>query len=180
MMVEGCARRATSSAPEAAAERAAQGVPLVQAAIREIRDLAMNLRPPNLDDFGLLATIRWLCRQTEQVHPGLQITVDLELGEEQLPANLKAIIFRILQETLRQALRADGITTVAVDLGHSDGAITLRVELGVAELAPVPPDQDDAIAMVWERAILSGGSFQKSQPTPATWRYRAIWTASPD
>jgi signal transduction histidine kinase len=50
MMVEGFAQ-ATSSASEAAAERAAQVVPLVQAAIREIRDLAMNLRPPTLDDF---------------------------------------------------------------------------------------------------------------------------------
>ncbi len=43
-------------------------VPLFQEAIREVRALAMDLRPPSLDDFGLLTTVRTLCREA----PGRQ------------------------------------------------------------------------------------------------------------
>jgi signal transduction histidine kinase len=179
-MVEAHATTASASDARVADERAAQVVPLMQGVIRDVRDLAMELRPPSLDDFGLLATVRWLCRETEQVHPDLQVTADLALREEQLRADLKGVIFRILQETLRQARRVDGIATVAIGLGHSGGEVALRVELGVSEPGSVLPDPDGAIEAVWERAILSGGTFEKSQPTPATWRYRAIWAASPD
>jgi glucose-6-phosphate-specific signal transduction histidine kinase len=62
--------------------------------------LSKELRPPSLDDIGLLATIGWLCREVESICPEIHVDKEFLVNEDQIPKLLKIVIYRILQEIL--------------------------------------------------------------------------------
>ena len=155
-------------------------VPLVQAAIRDLRNLAMDLRPPSLDDFGVLATARSLCREAADANEELSITTDFTVGEEEIPPDLKGIIFRILQETVRRVAQTPGISKLQVAIKKQRDQLELAVDLGEATArestaAGAAEQRDDPIAAIWERAVLSGASFQRSRIRGNGVRYCAEW-----
>ena len=75
-------------------------IPIVQGAIDEARRIQMNLRPSILDDLGILATIRWFCRQFESTYSDIRIKQSIKIEEHEVPDSLKTVIFRVLQEGL--------------------------------------------------------------------------------
>jgi signal transduction histidine kinase len=180
MRVEAYANTTAKPHPRSEPSASADIVPLVQQAMREVRGLALDLRPPGLDDFGLLATTRSLCRESAEAHEDLAITADFAVSEEEIPPNLKAIIFRILQETIRRVTRTPGIGELQIAIKKQQDQLELAVDLGettapedVAVGAAEP--RDDPIAAIWERAVLSGASFQKSRIRGNGVRYCAEW-----
>jgi signal transduction histidine kinase len=74
-----------------------------QEAISDIRRLVYNLRPPALDEFGLLSALR------EQValyqHQGLQIEFETPSSMPPFPAAVEVAIYRIAQEALTNVVR---------------------------------------------------------------------------
>ena len=156
-------------------------VPLVQEAIRDVRTLAMDLRPPALDDFGLVATTRWLCGEAEQAHGKLGIIADISLSDEDIPDPLKSIIFRILQQTLNRLVRISGINDIHVTLRRKN-ELQLIVDFRVGHNEavslhePMPSSEQQRIANLWERAVLSGGSFSATHIVNGRFRYQASWT----
>jgi signal transduction histidine kinase len=182
--------RVESYAQAAARSKKAHGidpdreiVPLVREAIRDVRALAMDLRPPSLDDFGLLTTLRSLCRELQAGHPRLELTTELDVEEDEIPEPLKGTIFRILQETLKLVARTWTSGRVRILLGR-DGPdrLVLEVEVEVEHqpngTGPAAEDERpkrQTIAAVWERAVLSGASLEVSESGPEGCRCRAVW-----
>jgi signal transduction histidine kinase len=74
-----------------------------QQAITDIRRLVYNLRPPALDELGLLSALR------EQVahyqHQGLAVTFDTPSSLPPLPAAVEVAVYRIAQEALTNVAR---------------------------------------------------------------------------
>ena len=74
-----------------------------QEAITEIRRLVYNLRPPALDELGLLSALR------EQValyqHQGLEVAFDAPGALPYLPAAVEVAVYRIAQEALTNVAR---------------------------------------------------------------------------
>jgi signal transduction histidine kinase len=151
-------------------------VAIVQDAIRSVRALAMDLRPPALDDFGLIATTRWLCGEAEQVGRQLNVGFEAALQEGEIPGTLKGVIFRIIQQTLKHLVQREEISNVRVLLS-GDGELRLSVEFDVGTEAGVKEGEaaccEHAIASIWERAVLSGGLLTR---TPKGCRYEAAWS----
>jgi len=75
-------------------------VPEVQKAIQDVRAMAMDIHPPSLDDFGLLPTVSWLKNEFTAIYPAMQIESGATIEEGRIPVPMKAIMFRIIQETL--------------------------------------------------------------------------------
>lgn len=75
-------------------------VALVKEVIKEVRSLAMGIRPPSLDELGLLDTLRWYGREMQALYPQLKLTLDSAIAEEAIPASLKVVIFRSIQQAL--------------------------------------------------------------------------------
>ena len=50
----------------------------------------MDLRPPMLDDLGLLATLSWFFRRFQTVYSRIQIEQEIEVEEDDVPLPLKS------------------------------------------------------------------------------------------
>ena len=156
-------------------------VPLVREAIRDVRALAMDLRPPSLDDFGLVTTLRGLCRMVQASNPQLVLTTQLDAEESEIPDPLKGIIFRILQDTLKHLARTLTTGRIKILMG-SDEPDRLVVELdvehqsnGTGPTADAESLEEETIAAVWERAVLSGAALEVSRNGPNGCQCRAVW-----
>ncbi len=100
---------------------------LLEETTRQVRTVMAELRPPMLDDYGLLPTLRW---QLEQFSARTGIDSRLE-GDEptlQLPRNVELTQYRISQEALSNVAKHSGASEVTVVLRTSQQESQLIVE----------------------------------------------------
>ena len=74
-----------------------------QEAITDIRRLVYNLRPPALDELGLLSALREQAAHYQ--HQGLKVDFDMPSSLPSLPAAVEVAVYRIVQEALTNAAR---------------------------------------------------------------------------
>ena len=118
----GALQRTVRTDPEAAARLAGELRADVRQATAEIRRLVYELRPPMLDEFGLVDALRNL-RATD----GLTRTVEAPDPMPALPAAVEVALYRIGAEALHNAARHARATACAVVLAISDDDVTLTV-----------------------------------------------------
>ncbi len=180
MRVEALARVADPDRNSSRSAGNGEVVPLLQDAMREIRALAVELRPPALDDFGLVATIRSLCQEAAQIDGRARIAADIALTEEEVPEALKGIIFRIVQQTLKQLIGMTGIGDIRITLAR-DGGLRLGVDFESLtadtgdEAEPQPPADEHPIVPLWESAVLSGGTFSATRDGSGRYAFQVVW-----
>ena len=75
----------------------------IREAVERIRTMQGDLWPPVMDDIGLLATINWYCREFETNHAGISIEKQIGVSEEDVPEHIKIVIYRVMQEALKNA-----------------------------------------------------------------------------
>ncbi len=129
-----------------AAARARDGV-------ADVRRLVHDLRPPTLDDLGLVGALR---QRAEQLSSGLQVAVEAgTLGP--LPAAVEAAAYRIASEALANVARHSRARSCVVTLERTEHGLELRVrDDGVGMGTPVP---GVGLRSMRERAEELGGSF---------------------
>jgi PAS domain S-box-containing protein len=101
---------------------------IVQSTIEETQRMTKHLHPSILDDLGLFAAIREICREFKGVYSDIQITSNFELSEHEVPGSLKILIFRILQEALNNVAKHSGADTVSLSLRKNKREIELVIE----------------------------------------------------
>jgi two-component system, NarL family, sensor kinase len=104
----------------------ADSVELARAALNETRELSRLLRPPVLDDLGLLPALAWLARTLEQ-RTGLAVAVDADGVDGRLEPDLETLVFRLVQEALTNVLKHAAVPAAEVHLARRGGALELRV-----------------------------------------------------
>ena len=157
-------------------------IPIVQGAIEEARRIQMNLRPSMLDDLGILATIRWFCRQFESTYSKIRISQSIKIEEHEVPGSLRTVIFRVLQEGLNNVAKHSVAKTVLLSLRKTDQAIELVIQdngqgfdLSKAQ-APDSKTHGLGLESMRERTELSGGSFVIESVVGKGTIIRASWT----
>jgi len=106
--------------------RLGEALALAREALGETRDLAQLLRPPILDDLGLLPALSWLARSLGRA----DLTVDLAaegLGPERLPAEVETLLFRVVQEALNNVVKHAGASRAEVRLLRCTGWLVLTI-----------------------------------------------------
>ncbi|MEJ2657484.1 MAG: PAS domain S-box protein, partial [Desulfobacterales bacterium] len=68
--------------------------------IEETRRIYKNLHPSVLDDIGLKAAIRDLIHEFQAIYSHINITVELDVQENEIADSLKIQIYRVIQEAL--------------------------------------------------------------------------------
>jgi signal transduction histidine kinase len=99
---------------------------LVEQTTERIRDVMADLRPPVLDDYGLVAVLHWYGEQCA-LRTGLAIEV---LGQEpdlRLPTRVENALFRIAQEALTNVTKHAQAVKVTVALEIDDQTVRLVV-----------------------------------------------------
>jgi signal transduction histidine kinase len=92
--------RFSAGEPSRAATLAGQLKTEVQASLGDVRRLVEDLRPPALDQLGLVGAVRQQARLLSERDPGLEIGVDAT-GVTDLPAATEVAAYRIATEALR-------------------------------------------------------------------------------
>lgn len=96
--------------------------------VEEVRRIAMDLKPAMLDDLGLLATMKWYCRELSSCYQKLAVESSVSVAESDVPLPLKTTIFRILQEATNNTIKHSGATSLRVSLVRLGLVIRLSIE----------------------------------------------------
>lgn len=103
-------------------------ITVVQGAIDEARRMINDLRPPMLDDLGLVSTINWFCKQFGTVYPAIHIEQQLSIEEGSIPDELKIAIFRIVQEALNNIAKYSKAKLVQLRLLNLQHSVQLSIK----------------------------------------------------
>jgi PAS domain S-box-containing protein len=91
-----------------------------------VRRIARGLRPPELEDAGLVAALRAHARALGD-GGGLMIEVDADAVDDLLDADGRLVIYRIVQEALANVVRHSGAATAQVSVRRTDQGVLVRV-----------------------------------------------------
>jgi PAS domain S-box-containing protein len=139
-----------------------------------VRRFSRDLRPPVLDDLGLLPAVKWLATALEEQH-GIAANIRV-LGEQhRLPDEAELALFRIAQEALNNVRKHSGASAVEVTVDFRDGGITMIVADNGSGFEPPRSTSDLAasgklgIIGMQERIRLLGGTLAvHSEPGAGT------------
>ncbi len=96
--------------------------------IHETRRISAYLRPSTLDDLGLVSTIGWFCRRFEKYHPQIRVERRFEIEENDIPEQLKVVVYRILQEAMHNVAKHSEADRVQVGLVKFGNALRLSIQ----------------------------------------------------
>jgi signal transduction histidine kinase len=163
-----------AAAGGAAAAAGAGGVAEVRGAaesvVTEVRRIARGLRPPLLDDLGLVAALQRLADDVE-LRAGVAARLRVPGPLPPLLPAAELTVYRIVQEALSNVDRHAGATSVEVTLWAADGWLQLRVADDGAGFDPATVGSGGTLGLAGmvERAGLVGGTLQvRSQPGEGT------------
>jgi signal transduction histidine kinase len=157
-----------------------EAIALVDDLIARVRKMSVDLRPPLLDEVGLVPALRAYL-ETQSSLSG--VTMELEEGtektplhlEHRLPADLEIACFRVVQESITNALRHASARRVNVHIVRRPGVIWLSVrddgrgfDVG-STLESAAADGHLGVIGMRERVRARGGTFQlASRPGAGT------------
>ena len=97
-------------------------------ASEEARHLAYELHPSILDDLGLVAALRDLCRQFSERNPDIALTFDDDAPLPPIPVEIASCLYRVAQESLTNILKHAGAKRVFIGLAPGQGTVELTIE----------------------------------------------------
>jgi signal transduction histidine kinase len=102
-------------------------VGLVDNTIRSVQRIAMELRPPILDAFGLCEAIAWQAGEYEKRF-GIKFDLNCLQNSLDLEKDLKTTFFRIFQESVTNVVRHAEASQVAVSMNHQRDQLIMKIE----------------------------------------------------
>ena len=93
---------------------------------RSVQALSHELHSPQFDHLGVVASVGSFCREVSEQH-GVEITFTNTDVPAVLPSEVSICIFRVVQETLRNAINHSGVKIFNVCLRGAGGVIVLQV-----------------------------------------------------
>jgi signal transduction histidine kinase len=139
----------------------------IQDAIVDIRRLVYDLRPPALDDLGLIGALRVQATQIgarSSEGSGLAIDVDAECADTDLPSAVELAAYRVALEAMTNVVRHAGAEhcIVAIERNHE---LVVRVEDDGIGMTPEAP-RGVGLRSMRERTVELGGSLRIEPRTP--------------
>jgi len=143
--------------PDEVQHQVNQALGLLDQSLTEVRRLIGGLRPPILDELGIVAAIDYLVHEV-QSREGVQAEFAHKTGFKRLAAPLEAVIFRIVQESLTNACRHSQTDKIRVKLVEHDDGVRVEVRDWGVGFDPEQVEQNRfGLQGIRERARLFGG-----------------------
>jgi ligand-binding sensor domain-containing protein/signal transduction histidine kinase len=111
---------------EASTERVGDALSLIDGIIGHVRTLSLDLRPPLLDELGLVAALRGYA-EGQSVRSGIPISVEANAHASDIPAEIAIAAFRIVQEAIHNVLRHAHARSVTVSVRRDPQRLALTV-----------------------------------------------------
>ncbi len=131
---------------------------MVRSALYEVRRIIYDLRPMALDDLGLVPTLRKYLRTIEEYHNHSQIQFENIGLELRLPPKYEVALFRMIQESVQNALKHANARQIKVRLEISHTAVSVSIkDNGVGfDLNQKKPESFGIIGMKERVELLNG------------------------
>ncbi|MBV7332492.1 PAS domain S-box protein [Chloroflexi bacterium TSY] len=136
---------------------------LVEQMTERVSSVMVSLRPPELDDYGLIAALKSYVSETV-TWTGLTVDIQSEDVTSRLAAPIEQALFRIAQEALTNVVKHARATQVTVTLTEDDGSICMNIAdngcgIPSALLDGSAERQGWGLLIMQERAVAVGGRF---------------------
>jgi signal transduction histidine kinase len=152
----GTLRRLIGRDPAAADELVVELRDELRGAITDIRRLVYDLRPPALDDLGLIAALHQLAERYGAEGEQLRVSVEAPEDLPHLPAAVEVAVYRIAQEALTNVVRHAQAEECVVRLAVKEDVVVLDIsDAGVG----IPAERTAGVGLssMYERAAELGG-----------------------
>jgi signal transduction histidine kinase len=170
-------RASEADAASAAASAASDAIAIVDNLIARVRKMSVDLRPPLLDEVGLVPALRAYL-QAQATLSGVTMDLEEDAGGAdgtRLPAELEIACFRVAQESITNVLRHASAGKITVRIRRQPQSVWLAVQddgrgfnTG-ATLEAAAAGGHLGIVGMRERARAGGGTFKvESQPGSGT------------
>jgi two-component system NarL family sensor kinase len=103
-----------------------KGVEALNGAIKEVRRLSHDLRPPALDDLGLTAALTALSNHFSE-RTGIHTVLEADAGKDRLKPEASTALYRVAQEALNNIERHSGAGKVQIKLWSARGRMRMTV-----------------------------------------------------
>jgi signal transduction histidine kinase len=137
---------------------------LLESTSGTIENVMSELRPPMLDDYGLLPALQWYANEFSG-RTGIQVSVEGDEGIERLPQASEISLFRIVQEALNNVAKHARAGRVHIVLERSDSQFVMSVSddgVGMDAASHSGSSRRPGLGMVTmrERTQAVGGRFE--------------------
>lgn len=147
----------------------AQTQRLVHKSVGIVHRFARKLRPPALDDLGLLPALQAHIRVLTRRHK-IQVTVAVCSDAEQLSMEQRTALFRVAQEALCNVIRHARASTIDVQVVRLEGSIHMVIQddgrsFDVQRIQNAPRSKHLGLLGMRERVEMLNGTFEiEAQP----------------
>lgn len=156
MQLEAC-KASLESEPDRTTECIQKSLQLLREAITEARRLIGGLRPPLLDELGLVAAIEALVDQSKSSTVEVDFVHDVKF--ERLATSNENSIFRIVQEALNNACRHSNSEKVLIDMQEQKSHLRIEIRDWGKGFDPEKVSVERfGLQGIRQRALLLGGS----------------------
>ncbi|KAB2336777.1 histidine kinase [Cytobacillus depressus] len=101
---------------------------MVRNALYEVRRIIYDLRPMALDDLGLVPTLKKYLQTIEEYHKPIRIDFTSIKEEKRLPAKYEVALFRLIQESVQNALKHAEANIIRVGLEIDKSKVVVVVK----------------------------------------------------
>jgi PAS domain S-box-containing protein len=146
---------------DAAGKKIEQARDLAGDLLQRVSRLSLELRPPMLDDLGLIPALVWHAAQYQE-STGIQVDFKHSGVEgKRFAPEIETAAYRILQEALTNAARHAGADRVRLEVRAGDEWMELRIEDNGSGFDPESAlSKNRGLGGMRERAQLVGGTFE--------------------
>lgn len=103
------------------------GLSMLNHAIVETRSISQNLLPKSIQDYGLELAVASLVNDVKKIE-GMQFTLQQYYKGDEIPQNIQVNLFRIVQESLNNAVRHSKAKTIHLQLIRSENNFIYTIE----------------------------------------------------
>ena len=146
-------------------------------AVKSVRDMALLLRPPMLDDLGLIPALEWQAREISR-RSEMEAEVVSERVSESLPDELKVCIYRLVQEALNNAAAHAAAKRAKVTVVQNSDNLTVEITDNGAGFDP-ERSRGMGILGMEERVRRLGGAFSIASAHRQGTTVKAVLPLSP-
>jgi signal transduction histidine kinase len=95
----------------------------------ELRETTSHLHLPILDDLGIAPALKWLIYDmTREINLSTSLVLNGLIEEERFPPAIELALFRIAEESIRNAIKHSECSSLSIYLSRDDNYITLQVK----------------------------------------------------
>jgi signal transduction histidine kinase len=131
-----------------------------QTLVADVRQLVYDLRPPALDEIGLVGALTSAIAQLRSTEKGLNILIETPPSLPELPAAVEVAAYRITMEAITNVIKHAEAHNCTVRLTVTEKPAQLRLEIqDDGKGLPMPVTSGIGLQSMRERAEELGGTF---------------------